>query len=159
MQNLGTIANTFTVLEEKAKDAMYKIYSARHNQTQVLHLIEVYRNDIPANLMNIMNNLIALNHPYVIRVIRQGNGPIELNDHPQVTRPYKVYENVTHTCLYNYVKIQRVTEMHAKLIFKKILEGVRAMHNANIYHRFLNLDNILLDDNYNPKITDFFYVV
>jgi len=159
MQNIGTIDNTYTIIAFKGIEGTYKIYSSRHNQTQALHLIEVYRNAIPANLMNIMNNLIALNHPYVIRVIRQGNGPIALNDHPQVNSPYIVYENVTHTCLYNYVKIQRFTEMHAKLIFKKILEGVRAMHNANIYHRFLNLDNILLDDNYNPKITDFFYVV
>ena len=113
MQNLGTINNTYTILTLKKEENDFIIYSARHNQTQELHLIEVYQNPLPANLMNIMNNLITLNHPYVIRVIRQGNGPIALNDHPRVNRPYIVYENVTHTCLYNYVKIQRFTEMHA----------------------------------------------
>ena len=153
MQNLGTIANTFTVLEEKVKDAMYKVYSARHNQTQVLHLIEVYKNPLPANLMNIMNNLIALNHPNVIHVISQGNGLIVLNNRPQVNRPYIVYENVTHSYLSDYIHIQRFTERQSKLIFKKILEGVRALHNANICHRDLKPGNILLDDNYNPKIT------
>ena len=156
MQNLGTIANTFTVLEQKVKDAMYKVYSARHNQTQVLHLIEVYKNPLPANLMNIMNNLIALNHPYVIHVISQGNGLIVLNNRPQVNRPYIVYENVTHSYLSDYIHIQRFTERQSKLIFKKILEGVRALHNANICHRDLNPENILLDENYNPKITDFY---
>ena len=156
MQNLGTIANTFTVLEEKVKDAMYKVYSARHNQTQVLHLIEVYKNPLPANLMNIMNNLIALNHPYVIHVISQGNGLIVLNNRPQVNRPYIVYENVTHSYLSDYIHIQRFTERQSKLIFKKILEGVRALHNANICHRDLKPGNILLDENYNPKITDFY---
>ena len=153
MQNLGTIANTFTVLEQKVKDAMYKVYSARHNQTQALHLIEVYKNPLPANLMNIMNNLIALNHPYVIHVISQGNGLIVLNNRPQVNRPYIVYENVTHSYLSDYIHIQRFTERQSKLIFKKILEGVRALHNANICHRDLKPGNILLDDNYNPKIT------
>ena len=156
MQNLGTIANTFTVLEEKVKDAMYKVYSSRHNQTQALHLIEVYKNPLPANLMNIMNNLIALNHPYVIHVISQGNGLIVLNNRPQVNRPYIVYENVTHSYLSDYIHIQRFTERQSKLIFKKILEGVRALHNANICHRDLNPENILLDENYNPKITDFY---
>ena len=156
MQNLGTIANTFTVLEQKVKDAMYKVYSARHNQTQVLHLIEVYKNPPPANLMNIMNNLIALNHPYVIHVISQGNGLIVLNNRPQVNRPYIVYENVTHSYLSDYIHIQRFTERQSKLIFKKILEGVRALHNANICHRDLNPENILLDENYNPKIIDFY---
>ena len=76
MQNIGTIDNTYTIFAFKGIEGTYKIYSARHNQTQALHLIEVYRNAIPANLMNIMNNLIALNHPYVIRVIRQGNNQL-----------------------------------------------------------------------------------
>ena len=156
MQNLGTIANTFTILKKKVKDAMYKVYSARHNQTQALHLIEVYKNPLPANLMNIMNNLIALNHPYVIHVISQGNGLIVLNNRPQVNRPYIVYENVTHSYLSDYIHIQRFTERQSKLIFKKILEGVRALHNANICHRDLKPGNILLDENYNPKITDFY---
>ena len=42
------------------------------------------------------------------------------------------------------------------MIFKKILEGVRALHNVNICHRGLTIENILLDDNYNPKIYDFY---
>ena len=155
MQNLGTIDNTYTIIEEKGQDAIYKIYSARHNQTQVLHLIEVYKNALPANLINIMNNLIALNHPYIIRFIGQGNGPIALNNHPQINRPYIVYENVTHSYLFYYISAQEFTERQSKLIFKKILEGVRVMHNANICHRNLKPGSILLDENYNPKIAGF----
>ena len=157
MQNIGTIDNTYTIIAFKGIEGTYKIYSSRHNQTQALHLIEVYRNAIPANLMNIMNNLIALNHPNIIRVISHGNGPIILNDNPQRNRPYIVYENfISHSCLFDYIMNQKFTERHAKLIFKKILEGVRAMHNVNICHRNLNVNNILLDENYNPKITDFY---
>ena len=71
MQNLGTIDNTYTIIELKEKKGVYDIYSVRHNQTQVLQLIEVYKNDLPANLMNIMNNLMALNHPNIIHLIGQ----------------------------------------------------------------------------------------
>ena len=127
----------------------------RHNQTQDFQLIEVYKNALPANLINIMNNLNALNHPYIIRFIGQGNGPIVLNNHPQVNRPYIVYENVTHSYLFYYISAQEFTERQSKLIFKKILEGVRVMHNANICHRNLKPGSILLDENYNPKIAGF----
>ena len=157
MQNLETIDNTYTILELKDNKRLYKIYTVKHNQTQDIHLVEVYENAFPANLMNIMNNLIALNHPNIIHLIGQGNGPIVLNNHPQVNRPYIVYENVTHSYLSDYIHIQRFTERQSKLIFKKILEGVRAMHNANLCHRDLNSENILLDENYNPKITGFYY--
>ena len=46
-------------------------------------------------------------------------------------------------------------EKHAKIIFSKILEGVQFIHDSDICHLDLTLDNILLDDKYNPIITDF----
>ena len=50
---------------------------------------------------------------------------------------------------------QGFQEKHAKIIFSKILEGVQFIHDSDICHLDLTLDNILLDDKYNPIITDF----
>ena len=46
-------------------------------------------------------------------------------------------------------------EKHAKLIFKKILNGIQAIHNANIFHRDINPDTIIFDEFDNPKIYSF----
>ena len=46
-------------------------------------------------------------------------------------------------------------EKHAKIIFKKILEGIQFCHEANISHLDIKIQNILLDENFNPIITDF----
>jgi len=159
MQNLETIDNIYSILEIKNREPSFTTYSVIHNQTQVNYLIDVFNDHIPANMINILNNLNALNNPYIIHYVANGNGPIVLNNRPPVNKEYIVYENVIHSELYLYLTInhnQRFTERQAKFIFKKILEGIRAMHNANICHRDLMAENILLDGNYNPKISGFY---
>ena len=47
-----------------------------------------------------------------------------------------------------------LSEKICKYIFHKIILGVKALHEAKIYHRDLKLDNIIIDDNINPKICD-----
>ena len=41
------------------------------------------------------------------------------------------------------------------MIFKKILNGISAIHNLNICHRDIRPENIYLDENFNPKIASF----
>ena len=147
MQNLETIDNIYSILEIKNREPSFTTYSVIHNQTQVNYLIDVFNDHIPANMINILNNLNALNNPYIIHYVANGNGPIVLNNKPPVNREYIVYENVIHSELCLYLKInhnQRFTERQAKFIFKKILEGIRAMHNANICHRDLMAENKII---------------
>ena len=46
-------------------------------------------------------------------------------------------------------------EIIVKVIFEKILKCVRFLHSKGICHRDLKGDNIILGDNYNPKLIDF----
>ena len=68
----------------------------------------------------------------------------------------RIYEKAPKSILFNYIKQGRLSERQAKLLFKKILNGVQAIHNANICHRDIKVENILFDENYNPKIYGFY---
>jgi serine/threonine protein kinase len=160
MQNLGTLDNQYIILPPKLYGRLRKKYHVRQNQNQNEFLIELpidnNINAFPANEINILNILQNIDNPNILHYIGNGNGPLVLNGRPPVNKPYLVFEYAPRHDLYDYIRIGRFTERQAKLIFKKILNGIRAIHNAGICHRDIKPANILLDENYNPKIGDYY---
>jgi len=160
MQNLGTLDNQYIILSLKSYNGLRKKYHVRQNQNQNEFLIELPKdnniNAFPANEINILNILQNINNSNIIHYIGNGYGPLVLNGQPPVNKPYLVFEYAPRHALFDYISIGRFKERQAKLIFKKILNGIRAIHNAGICHRDIKPENILLAQNYNPKIGDYY---
>lgn len=69
---------------------------------------------------------------------------------------YVIMEYCENKDLYDYlVEKDRLSEEEAKNIFTQILSGVAYLHEQKIAHRDLKLENVLLDEKLNVKITDF----
>lgn len=67
-----------------------------------------------------------------------------------------VFEYVSDGDLVKYFKFNPLLEEdNLKKFFYKILKGIDYLHENQIIHRDLKLDNILIDKNMNPKICDF----
>ena len=162
MQNLGTLANQYIILSEKRYDFSRIYYSAINNQNQKNCIIEIKREDnnnndnFPAQEIQIFTLLNNTNCPYILKYIENGNGELTLNNKSPSNFAYILYENAPKSILFDYIQQGRLSERQAKLLFKKILNGVQAIHNANICHRDIKLENILFDENYNPKIYGFY---
>lgn len=86
--------------------------------------------------------------------------------HPNIIRLYESFESakhiliVTELCtgedLTNYVrKKKRLDENVAKLVLRKVLEGLSHCHSRRVLHRDVKLDNILLNADGELKICDF----
>ena len=69
---------------------------------------------------------------------------------------YFILEYAPKGDLYKYIELAGgFGEKYGKLLIYKILLGVQGCHEVGVYHMDLKLQNILLDDKYNPKICDF----
>jgi len=67
-----------------------------------------------------------------------------------------VMENVLGGDLLTFIKKRnKLPEDTAKFIFRQLLESLNYIHNKNIVHRDIKLDNILIDLNNNIKLCDF----
>lgn len=162
MQGLGTINNEYTILSIKYSESKRISYLAKHNQTEILRIIEFakdnhHQDDFPTNEINLLNVLNNTNNPYILRYIGNGQGQLALNGEQPKDVPYIIFENAPKFDLFSYNQHGRFSERQAKLIFKKILNGVKAIHNANYCHLDIKPSNILFDEHYNPKIYGFYF--
>ena len=66
-------------------------------------------------------------------------------------------ENYPNGNIFDYIYYRKsgLGELLSKILFQKILKGLQYCHENNVYHRDIKLENILLDDKYNPIICDF----
>ncbi len=78
---------------------------------------------------------------------------------PKKITPYYVMDYFSKGNLYYYIenvgKDIGFPEKYARVIFKKILEGIKFCHERKICHLDLKPENIALDENFEPIILDF----
>ena len=94
-------------------------------------------------------------NPYIIKFITNGCGTIQYKDKIFENQLYYIFEYASKGNLWNYILQGGFGEKYSKFIFSKILNGIQALHDNGICHRDIKPQNILLDDNFNPKICDF----
>jgi serine/threonine protein kinase len=67
---------------------------------------------------------------------------------------YIVMEYASNGDLLEYVNTAGVlSEAEARRLLRQIISAVKVLHEARVVHRDLKLDNILLDEDYNVKLT------
>ena len=99
--------------------------------------------------------LSKIKSPYILRYITDGEGKLSFRESPYKVGSYIIYEYASEFVLFDYIEIKQFPEIQLKLLFYKILQGIKTIHEANICHRNINEEHILFDEDYNPKIFGF----
>lgn len=153
------INGKYKILEKKGRGASATVFLTEDETTQKQYAVKVLKEITPTfqNEITILKKIASLNNPSIVNLIEYGEGPIKMASKPETKKQYLVLEYASKGELFDYLYYSQkgLKEKYAKLIFQKILKGVKAIHDAGFCHRDLKMQNILVDDKFNPKICDF----
>lgn len=142
-----------------------------HGSTSVVALVENENNFqlyaakiIPKDYikyMNLMENvqneikvMKEIDHPNIIKL----HTTLELKNRLGESYIYLILDYCENGDLLTYITEKGFTNEHQKRkIIKNFLKGIKYLHDKGISHGDIKPENILLDEFYNPKITDFGY--
>jgi len=127
------------------KEQTYAVKIARHG-----HMLE--------NEINILSKIQQNSN--VIQMIESGSGFIhKKREHSSKTKfvTYIVFEFAENNELLSYIMDTNkgFGENYGKIIFNKILKGIKHIHSHSVIHRDIKTENMLVTKDFDIKITDF----
>ena len=160
---IGEIDNKYNIIQiisyETGEGDIYLVHKKSNYNNYYVAKIP---NDKKGNNTNIENEIDKLktlntkNCPYIIKYIDDGEGPIIIEGN-KMNKKYLILEYAPKYSLGDYLDVTKIGfgERFSKVIFYKICKGIKIIHDNNLCHIDIKPSNILMDDNFNPKICDF----
>ncbi|KAJ8751302.1 hypothetical protein K2173_016484 [Erythroxylum novogranatense] len=132
--------------------AFAKVYHARNVRTsqsvaiKVVNKKKISTSSLMSNIKREISIMRMLNHPNIVKLFEVLASK---------TKIYFVMEFIKGGELFAKVAKGRFSEDLSRRYFQQLISAVGYCHSRGVFHRDLKLENLLLDDNGNLKVSDF----
>ncbi|KAK8840864.1 hypothetical protein M9Y10_027691 [Tritrichomonas musculus] len=167
--NYSFSLSKFELIRKIGSGSFCKNYIAKEKNTNLIYWVKVSQQLMDGEenpkaakrkLVKEAKNLSKLYHPSTVKFI--GFSPVNFKGQP---KPVIITEFVSKYSLRqlidkeqsNNLSDDKINDTQRLIILYGVASAMSYLHSHKIIHRNLNPSNILLDDNLNPKITDFFF--
>lgn len=126
-----------------------KIYKSLTHEASSKSLIRTADNEIA--------NLQQISHPNIVKLISSSrDGVYTKKNGVKETRTYIVMEMCPNGNFFEIIsRVGRFEENICRLYFQQLIGAIEAAHRCGIVHRDLKIENLLLDQDFYLKVTDF----
>ena len=151
------IEKKYKILDKLGTGGYCVVYLVKDYKTNIEFAAKVFDKNTEDDREKKINELVSsINSDNILKFVTSGVGTIVRKGKVLDNKKYYIFDYAPKKDLLRYVMFDGgIKEKYAKVIFKKILKTINEIHKIGIYHLDIKLDNILLDDNFNPKIGDF----
>ena len=142
----GSVFLSYSINDKKTQKTFYAI--------KILNISESNSKLINNCKVNYFENM---NHKNIVKIYRHGIGILK-NDNGNIQQVYyTIMDYLDHGSILSQINGNKgFGEDFGRLIFAQLLDGLETMHNSNIVHRDIKLENIMLSgDDYVLKYVDF----
>ena len=110
--------------------------------------------EISKNILSEVNIMKSLNHPAILKFIGYSSFDFEKNPKPTIVTEFASNGSLQNI-IDNVSKFPKWNETKKLITIYGIVAGMSYLHDHKILHNDLKPSNVLLDDDFHPKIADF----
>ena len=159
LKPIGTLNNKYMLYKDLSMGGEGVVYLVKEKNSNNYYAAKIDKeNNDFHNEIDFIDVLRRKGCQGIVNLIDSGEGEIRLfNDNFRITKKFLILELAENRDIGDYIFIlkQGFEESFSKVIFYKILKCIQSIHQCEVCHLDIKLDNILFDDEFNPKICDF----